>query len=143
MEIGAITMASCILSLMCVGLILIGLLFLFRMATGSVRGVFNRFDNQSSGDVVYDSPRAQPAAASSLKQKRGLRDRADNLDFDSAVQRYRQEQSGGDLPERSIPPRATVPDDWDVESPLRRKRGRDRRGQDDYDLLIDEDGDGI
>lgn len=152
MELGAIISSACVLSLLCVGLIIVGLLILARFASGGLRGAISGLtgSDDDTPDTVqaYSSTRRPGASISS-----NLRQRSNELDFDSALNRYQQ----GDTPpatDDKASPFSNIPrgssqaansvlrDDPDASSPLRRKRGRDNRSQDDYDFIFDED-DGI
>jgi hypothetical protein len=129
--------AICGFSVICIGLVAVLALIALRVTGRSIggllggQGLFGLVDSVSGASDPEESPiragrrRATPA--------NDLRAKAQSLDFDAAVQRYKEQPpSASSTPGNPYPPLQTDPDrDPNSQDSLRRKRRR--RGEDDAD----------
>lgn len=144
MDIGVVV-AVCALSLVCLGVIVVVGLWLARVVRGSVLNPLSSIMGDANNDLDSDSDFARPSIRGRRPTESSIRQKRQNLDFDAAVQRKRNQQSSSasgmesSKPSLNRPNSAFDSEDSDYERNSRFERSRRKR--DDYEIYDDgEDG---
>ena len=151
MDFGAVLIAVCGLTVVLVGLILFGILFLVR------KSGIDLFDTMGAMTEVFGGNEDGGPEPQTRRGRRDLRSRAQSLDFDSALARHTGQAppSAVNAAQQATPPPLDLDSpapgldgrrdrrDSDTRASLRRRR-RERGDQDDeiFGGMLDEDGDG-
>lgn len=135
-----LTLGVCGFATVCGGVLLIGAFLVLRFGFGEVAEMLGVYTSSNTDDDL-DLPRATP------RGRVDLRDKAESLDFDSAVQRYQQDAPGKPRPrslDRDWKPE-TPPSTFDYDPPTDdppRRRRRQRYDPNEIHGGMDTDGDG-